>query len=150
MKFNWGTCIVIAFAVFMIFILQYVYKVQSNSNYDHELVTEDYYKKELNVDGERERKELANNLKNPIQFFDTKQGVIITFPDDFNYQDIKGTIALYRPSNEKLDFTMTIPTLVTNNLLIPKEKVASGIWQITVDWEYQNQKYLNQQALNIE
>lgn len=149
MKFNWGTAIVIAFAAFMIFILQYVYKVQSNAEYDHQLVTEEYYKKEMNVDSERERKDLANHLKNPVQIFDTKQGLIVTFPTDFNYKDIKGTIIFYRPSNEKLDFNMPIE-LTSNNLLIPKEKVASGIWDISVDWEYQDQKYLNQQALNVE
>lgn len=149
MKFNWGTCIVIAFAAFMLFILQYVYKVQSNSEYDHELVTEDYYRKELNVNGERDRKDLANHLKNPVQVFDTQQGLIVTFPSDFDYQNIKGTISLYRPSNEKLDFSMPI-NLAANNLVIPKEKVATGIWEVTVDWEYENQKYLNQQKVNVE
>ena len=47
MKINWGTAIVIAFAVFMIFILSFVFKVQSNHKYDNELVVEDYYKKEV-------------------------------------------------------------------------------------------------------
>jgi hypothetical protein len=149
MKLNWGTCIVIAFAAFMLFILQYVYKVQSSSEYDHELVTEDYYRKELNVNGERERKDLANHLKNPVRVFDTQQGIIITFPEDFNFQDIKGTIAFYRPSNQKLDFDMPI-SLSSNNLVIPKDKFVNGIWQVTVDWEYQNKKYLNQQSLNVE
>ena len=46
MKINWGTGIVIAFALFMSFILYFVFKVQSDSKYDNELVTEDYYKKE--------------------------------------------------------------------------------------------------------
>ena len=38
MKINWGTGIVIAFGLFMIFILSFVYKVQSNQKYDNELV----------------------------------------------------------------------------------------------------------------
>ena len=54
MKFNWGTGIVIAFALFMTFILSYVFKVQSNDKYDHELVVEDYYKKEALVQGDIE------------------------------------------------------------------------------------------------
>ena len=43
MKINWGTGIVIAFGLFMIFILSFVYKVQSNQKYDNELVTDEYY-----------------------------------------------------------------------------------------------------------
>jgi len=46
-KINWGTAIVIAFALFMSFILFFVFKVQSDSKYDNELVTEEYYKKRL-------------------------------------------------------------------------------------------------------
>ncbi|MFM2010754.1 MAG: hypothetical protein RLZZ479_1145, partial [Bacteroidota bacterium] len=43
-KFNWGTGIVIAFALFMTFILYFVVEVQSNSKYDNDLVVEEYYK----------------------------------------------------------------------------------------------------------
>lgn len=59
MKFNWGTAIVICFILFMGFILQYVFKVQFNSRYDNELVTEDYYQQEIEVDGEFERETMA-------------------------------------------------------------------------------------------
>ncbi len=45
MKFNWGTGIVIGIAAFMIFILQYVIRVQLDARYDNELVTEQYYQK---------------------------------------------------------------------------------------------------------
>ena len=43
MKINWGTGIVIAFALFMSFILFFVFKVQSDSKYDNEL---DVYKRQ--------------------------------------------------------------------------------------------------------
>lgn len=149
MKLNWGTSIVIAFGLFMIFILQFVLKVQSSNKYDHEMVTEDYYKKEKNINGEYERKSNSNALKNPVQIFDTKQGIIIAFPSDFNHQEINGTISLYRPSNQKLDFSHPIK-LTSNNLLIPKDKFVGGLWEITIDWEYQNIKYLNQSTINVE
>jgi len=56
MKINWGTGIVIAFGLFMIFILSFVYKVQSNQKYDNELVTDEYYKKEATVQADIEKK----------------------------------------------------------------------------------------------
>jgi hypothetical protein len=64
MKINWGTGIVIAFGLFMIFILSFVYKVQSNQKYDNELVTDEYYKKEATVQADIEKKQNANALKN--------------------------------------------------------------------------------------
>ncbi|UYW02416.1 FixH family protein [Flavobacterium agricola] len=149
MKFNWGTGIVIAFGLFMAFILQYVYKVQSDPYYNYEMVTEDYYKKELNVNGERERKSMANLLKNPVQIIDTEQGVVVTFPTDFDAKNITGTVTMYRPSNEKLDFEFPLQ-LETNHLLIPKNKLEKGVWDISVDWQYQSNQYLNQQTLQVK
>ena len=49
MKFNWGTGIVIGIIAFMVFILQYVIRVQLDARYDNELVTEQYYQKETEI-----------------------------------------------------------------------------------------------------
>lgn len=45
-KIGWGTSIVIAFALFISFILYFVIKVQSDTKYDNELVVDEYYKKD--------------------------------------------------------------------------------------------------------
>ena len=77
MKINWGTGIVIAFGLFIIFILSFVYKVQSNQKYDNELVTKDYYKKEALVQGDIEKQENANALTNKVTIEKTADGVKI-------------------------------------------------------------------------
>ena len=63
MKLNWGTGIVIAFGLFMTFILFFVFKVQSNSKYDNELVTENYYQQELKFQSNIDKEENSKNLK---------------------------------------------------------------------------------------
>ena len=149
MKFNWGTGIVIAFALFMTFILSYVFKVQSNDKYDHELVVEDYYKKEATVQGDIEKQENANALTNKVTIEKTADGVKIQFPADFDYSKIIGKVSLYRPSSQKLDFEIPI-SLSSPHLLIPKSNLASGLWDISIDWEYDGVKFLNKDALRIE
>ena len=62
MKINWGTGIVIAFGLFMSFILFFVFKVQSNSKYDNELVVEKYYQKEQGFEKEMEKEQNAHDL----------------------------------------------------------------------------------------
>ena len=47
MKINWGTGIVLAFIGFISFIMYFVVNMNTNKKYDHDLVTEDYYKQEL-------------------------------------------------------------------------------------------------------
>ena len=47
MKLNWGTGIVIAFVGFISFIMYFVITMNTDKALDHDLVTEDYYKEEL-------------------------------------------------------------------------------------------------------
>lgn len=146
MKINWGTGIVIAFALFMAFILSFVYKVQSNQKYDNELVTKEYYKKEATVQIDIEKKQHANALKNLVVIKKVDEGVIIEFPSDFDYSKIKGKVSLYRPSSQKLDFEINI-SLSSPYLLIPKSNLTGGLWDISVDWNYNETDYLNKETI---
>ncbi len=149
MKINWGTGIVIAFGLFIIFILSFVYKVQSNQKYDNELVTKDYYKQEATVQGDIEKQENANALTNKVTIEKTAEGVKIQFPADFDYSKINGKVSLYRPSSQKLDFEIPI-SLSSPHLLIPKSNLAGGLWDISIDWEYDGVKYLNKNSFRID
>ena len=146
MKINWGTGIVIAFGLFIIFILSFVYKVQSNQKYDNELVTKDYYKKEALVQGDIEKQENANALTNKVTIEKTADGVKIQFPADFDYSKINGKVSLYRPSSQKLDFEINI-SLSSPHLLIPKSNLAGGLWDISIDWNYDGVDYLNKETI---
>lgn len=146
MKINWGTGIVIAFGLFITFILYFVFKVQSDSKYDNELVTEDYYKKEQQVQGDIEKQQSANKLEHKVVVTKTQEGLIVSFPEEFDFKNIKGKVSLYRPSSQKLDFEMPI-SLSSSQLLIPKSNLVSGLWDISIDWEYDNFSYLNKESI---
>lgn len=148
MKFNWGTGIAIGIGIFMIFILQYVIRVQIDSKFDNELVTEDYYQKEVNVDSDYNKQANARKLANPLQISETGEGITIRFPNDFDFKQISGTIFLYRPSNQKLDFEIPI-SLSSSNLLIPKQSLVDGRWNISIDWKYQGEVYLNKKNITL-
>lgn len=146
MKINWGTGIVIAFVLFISFILFFVFLVQANPEYDNELVTKEYYKKEATVQGDIEKQQNALKLEEKVSFKKTEEGIIISFPKDFNPENITGKVILYRPSDQKLDFEMPI-SISTSYLLIPKNSLAGGLWDITVDWEYNSVNYMNKETM---
>jgi hypothetical protein len=150
MKINWGTAIVIAFALFMSFILFFVFRVQSDSKYDNELVVEDYYKQERVLQDVMDKEENAAHLQQKVSIEDTKEGILIAFPSDFNPQKIKGKVSLYRPSDQKLDNESQISLSTSNHLLIPKSDLAGGRWDIIVDWQYQGKAYLNKEMMNLD
>jgi len=146
MKLNWGKSIVLAFILFMSFILYFVLKVQSNSKYDNELVTQDYYKKESLAQSDIDKQNNANALKNKVTINNTEAGITVTFPAEFDYKEIKGKVSLYRPSSQKLDFEVPI-SLSSPHLLIPKSVLAGGRWDISIDWNYKNSSYLNKETI---
>lgn len=146
MKINWGTAIVIAFGLFITFILYFVFKVQSDSKYDNELVTEDYYKKEQQVQGDIEKQQSANELEHKVTFKKSVEGIIVEFPSNFDYKNIKGKVSLYRPSSQKLDFEIPI-SLSSSNLLIPNSNLVGGLWDISIDWTYNDSNYLNKETI---
>lgn len=148
MKMNWGKGIVVAFALFITFILYFVFKVQSDQQYDHEMVTEDYYKKEMGYQEQLDKSQNAHDLTNKVTIETKSEGLLISFPNDFDYAKIKGKVSLYRPSSQKLDFEIPI-SLSSSNLLIPKTKLAGGRWDISIDWNYNGKGYLNKEEVNL-
>lgn len=148
MKINWGTSIVIAFALFMSFILYFVIKVQTNSKYDNELVVEEYYKHDAHFGDEMVRIQNAHDLVQKPTITTIPEGIKIVFPDTFIPKQIKGKVSLYRPSNKKLDFEIAI-SLSNPSLLIPKSNLVGGRWDINMEWEYEGKKYLTKEVVYI-
>lgn len=149
MKINWGTGIVIAFVLFMSFILYFVFKVQSNDKYDNELVVEKYYQKELTFEKEMSKEQNAQNLSEGISISNEATAIKVTFPKGYDFTKIQGKVSLYRPSSQKLDFEIQI-SLSSPHLLIPKSNLAGGLWDISIDWEYDGVKYLNKDSFRME
>lgn len=148
MKFNWGTGIAIGIVCFMTFILQYVIRVQVDSRYDNQLVTEDYYQKETEINVNRMKQENAMELGESLKIETTSEGVVLYFPESFNQSEIQGTISLYRPSDQDLDHVLPLK-LSSNYLLIPKSDLVDGRWDITLDFEYEGKAYQKQQTLML-
>ena len=49
MKINWGTGLVIGMVLFISFILFFVYRMTTDNDLEHDLVTEGYYQKEMEL-----------------------------------------------------------------------------------------------------
>ena len=149
MKINWGTGIVIAFALFISFILYFVFKVQSDSKYDNELVYEEYYKHDAKFGDEMKRIQNAQDLAQKPVIKNDSQGISIVFPEAFVPKDIQGTVAFYRSSNKKFDFTIPI-SLSSSSLNIPKNKLLGGRWEINMEWQYAGKRYLTKETVYVE
>ena len=150
MKINWGTAIVIAFGLFITFILYFVVKVQSDSKYDNDLVVEEYYKHDAKFGDEMIRIQNAQDLPQKPLVSNTSEGITIVFPVTLVPENIKGKVSLYRPSNKKLDFEIPISLSDATTLLIPKKSLAGGRWDINMEWQYEGKSYLTKETIYIK
>lgn len=141
MKINWGTGIVIGMTLFISFILYLVFNMLTDERFDHDLVTEEYYKKELLFQQEIDAETRGNALAENISDRRIKNGWLIEFPEDLKLSEISGILSFYRPSNAKLDFDIPL-NLETNRIEVPDENLIPGRWNIYIHWEYQGESYL--------
>ncbi len=141
MKINWGTGIVLAFVAFISFIMYFVVNMNVQDKYDHDLVTDTYYEEELKYQSNIDKERNALKLKENVRVQQTKAGVEIHFPETIDHKKIKGNVFLYRPSNRQFDFEISI-SLSHHTLLIPDNRLLDGRWNIKVDWNDGDTKYL--------
>ena len=146
MKVNWGTGIVIAFVGFITFIMYFVINMNVNDKYNHDLVTEEYYKEELKYQDDIDKLNNAKSLETNVSYQKTDDGLLIQFPQTFDVKKITGKMFLYRPSNKHLDFESSI-SLSNTYLLIPDKRLVDGRWDIKIDWQYNGKSYLYKESI---
>lgn len=141
LKINWPTGIVIALLAFIVFILFFVIRVTFLPEYDHHLVSEDYYKEELNYQDEIDKLNNALALSKNITLNKTGNGLVIVFPKEFEPEKIKGVIFFKRLANSKIDFEIPI-NLKSNEILIKDDSLVEGRWDVKIDWSVKGVSYL--------
>lgn len=118
----------------------------TDKRYNHDLVTEDYYQKELLFQKKINAANNTRDLSSPIRIEKVATGLKVIFPKDLDPKDIKGKVFLYRPSNKKLDFE--IPISITDTyLLVPEKHLLGGRWNIDVSFTYKGKEYLHSQKI---
>ncbi|MEW2920256.1 MULTISPECIES: FixH family protein [Flavobacteriaceae] len=146
MKINWGTGIVLAFIGFITFILYFVYRMSTDDRANHDLVTEEYYKKELTYQQDIDASKTANEFNANLKVEKSEKGLTISFPERFEPEKITGIVSLYRPSNKHLDTDFPI-SLSKTHLLIPDNRLVGGRWDITVKWQYEGKSFFHKEKL---
>ena len=146
MKINWGTGIVLAFIGFIAFILYFVVRMSTDDRANHDLVTEEYYKKELTYQQDMDASRAATEMDANLKVEKTDEGLMVYFPKRFDPNEITGTVSLYRPSNKHLDTDFPI-SLTKTHLLIPDNRLVGGRWDIIVKWQYGGQDFFHKQKL---
>ncbi len=131
-KFHWGWRILLVYLLFMsVFIFYFIRSFKELET--NEMVTNDYYNKELNYEKVIDKKKNADTMRMAVQILQTPKGLKIQFPTYVS--DVHGQIELYKPDNSKLDKAVDIKLAKDNSQLIPSKEMVPGRWNVSVDWQ---------------
>jgi len=145
-KLNWGWSILLVYITFMLIFLFLFYQSFKELK-SNEMVTNDYYKKELAYGDIIKRKQNADTMRIPVKIFQKDRNLIIEFP---NYiHKIEGKIILYKPDNSKLDQEIAIQVDQQHRQIIDKNKLISGRWDVIVDWKSGKVPYRIKQKMTL-
>ena len=147
MKWSWGVGITLTIIVFTIISLLFIYFA---FNQDINLVRDDYYEAEVQFNEKLETIKRTKKLTEELKIKLIPNFISVQFPAEIGDQEISGTIFLYRPSDEKLDFELPIEIDSSKNQLIPTDKMITGQWKIQVDWTADTNRYFNNKILMVQ
>lgn len=134
---NWGYRIVVAFVLFMTFIVSMVVYVSSKGA---DLVAEDYYMQEVNYQDIIDAKSNSVELKEQLKITQDAQKVVVFFPKAVA-QNIEGTIHFYHPQHTDKDVVKSIALNEGRIQSINKSKLAKGNYTIKLLWEEGDKSY---------
>jgi hypothetical protein len=97
---NWGYKILVVYGIFVAGILFMVFR---SSGEKTDLVTTDYYAKELKYQDKIDEMNRVSALSEELRYEIKDNQLMLYFPKDFAGQKITGTAELYCPSDEDKD-----------------------------------------------
>ncbi len=145
-KINWGTGIFIFYTFFATTLFYQVYK---STQYDHSLVVENYYEKDLAYQSTLDKLNNSNALETPLQinYYDILQLVELAFPKEM--KNITGSILFYRASDKKADVLLPIEVGMDNCVDVFIRTLKPGFWKIEVDWVGDGTPYLDRTMIVV-
>jgi nitrogen fixation protein FixH len=139
-------------ATFVLFASYIGYMVQRALRTDVELVSPDYYKQELAYQQRMESVARTAALPAPVRvrYEAAAQRLTLELPATLAGTDVQGHVRFFRPSDQKLDFTLRFaPTGQPARQLLSTARLQPGHWRLRLDFTAGGQAYFIEEELSI-
>jgi len=140
---NWGYKIL---TVYIIFIAGIGFLVFKSSSQKMDLVTPDYYEKELKYQTTIDESNRAKALSEAVKFVVKDRQLLLYFPKDFAGKKIIGSAILYFPADKDKDSKVNFNTLYSPQaLVIPTTN--KGLHNLQLNWQVDGITYYFEQRI---
>jgi hypothetical protein len=145
----WPKIIIAAYILFAAFIGNMVRQAMQT---DVDLVSADYYQKELAYQQHIDRVKATQKLNEQVLINQAvaAEQVSLVFPEELKPASVQGTVHFFRPSAGKLDFEVPLKLNPDRQQHISTTELATGLWRIKINWQVAGQPYYSQKDITIE
>ena len=133
MRFTWAHAAV-AIPVTIVVVFTSVLIRSMSDDKKTELVTDDYYAREIQFQEQINKTKNALILKTELDWRSNGGNWELGLKGEFAPELVKGVLTVYRPSDSSLDFDVPIKLDSNGTQLISGEKFKKGKYQIQVRW----------------
>lgn len=142
---SWGYKVLLMYLVFVSGILLMVF---GSSSQKFDLVTDDYYAKELKYQAKIDEMGRVGALSAPVKCEYRDNSVWVEFPGDFEGKKLTGEALLYRPSDEKKDIRQQF-AIQDEPLIIFLPQGAKGLYELHLNWQQGGVSYYLEKRIII-
>lgn len=125
-----------------------VISMTTQKAYDHDMVVEDYYKKEMTLNEKLQKIENGKLYAADIKFNANPNGLLLSFPEKLKGLS-EASIFAYRASDKALDFNSPIALNSQGEALVNRS-LKRGFWKFTLAFTYQNKDYLITKSITVQ
>lgn len=146
LKLSWGKRIAVLYIGFVLLI---VLMMTLSMRQKVELVSDDYYDKELVFQYKIDETNNANALSERITHSISCNSFLIQYPSQFKGHKIEGNVLFFRPSDSSKDFTKVIH--VDDNLQQSFElnTFSKGMYKMQISWKVNDTPYFSEETIVI-
>lgn len=114
-----------------------------------ELVSSDYYTKEVKYEQQINRQRRTNALEQPVSCTVSEDGQFVRIEFPVKNAAVQGAILFYHPSESALDQEFQIHSDDKGVQLLPTAKLAKGAWHIKITWSAEGRDFYNEFTVRL-
>lgn len=116
-----------------------------------DLVADDYYKQEIQYQGQIDKISNAKSLKEPIGYAYSSQSRIVklSFPNEHVEQGLAGKIHFYRPANSNEDKEFDLRINEAGEQIISISGLSRGLWKIKISWNSGGKEFYDEKVVTL-
>ncbi len=144
-KMSWGTKLAIGASIYVVGVLTFVvFSTTQKIN----LVSKDYYPKEVEYQKQIDKLENNKKLNESILISQEKGKLQFQFPANM-HSDVSGEIIFYRPADYESDLKHSIQLDANGFQEIKSDQLLKGKYTIKIDWVHQQIGYYMEEGIYL-